>query len=318
VISMMVGHAVGGKGVRATPLENAATSAGAVLEVRDVSVRLPGIAIEATDGDDRVRSYAVEKISLAVKPGEVVAVCGAMGSGRTALLSTLFGCATHGFTGAVRISGRDVPLRSPRDAISAGIELIPEDRKERGLVLGMTVGENLTLPPAQSRLARMLEWIGFVDEEEEELLASRRIQELKIRGAATAEVATLSGGNQQKVVIGKWLENPPSVLLLDEPTRGVDVGAREEIYGLLAELGKKGTAILLASSDLPEVLRLAHRILVLRHGRIVAELDGTTSSEEDIVAIATGADQIAAATTSTSSSPSPSSPSSMRLEEAWP
>jgi ABC-type sugar transport system ATPase subunit len=138
-------------------------------------------------------------------------------------------------------------------------------------------------------------------------------------------VATLSGGNQQKVVIGKWLESPPAVLLLDEPTRGVDVGAREEIYGLLAELGKKGTAILLASSDLPEVLRLAHRILVLRHGKVVAELDGTTSTEEDIVGIATGAKranaqgeaEAQAELATNADAMVPPAPSSMRLEEAW-
>jgi ABC-type sugar transport system ATPase subunit len=292
VVSMMVGHSVGGKGVRATPLVSEAAEARPKLEVREVTVRLPGATREASASAERVRASAVEKISLSVRAGEVVAVCGAMGSGRTALLSTLFGCAENGFTGIVRIDGHDVALGSPRDAIAAGVALIPEDRKGRGLVLGMTVAENLNLPPSRSRLARMFEWLGIVDDEEEELLAARRIKELSIRGAATAEVATLSGGNQQKVVLGKWLENPPSVLLLDEPTRGVDVGAREEIYGLLAELGKKGTAILLASSDLPEVLRLAHRILVLRHGRVVAELDGRTSTEEEIVGIATGAAQV--------------------------
>jgi ABC-type sugar transport system ATPase subunit len=297
VVSMMVGRSIGGKGVRATALEGRGADASHALVVSELSVRLPGIAIEASGaGDeaatDRVRTHAVEKISLTVKPGEVVAVCGAMGSGRTALLSTLFGCAERPFTGQVRINGKDVVLGSPRDAIKAGVALIPEDRKGRGLVLGMSVSENLTLPPPKSKIAKALEWIGFVDDEEEELLAARRIAELHNRGAATAEVATLSGGNQQKVVIGKWLESPPAVLLLDEPTRGVDVGAREEIYGLLAELGRKGTAILLASSDLPEVLRLAHRILVLRHGRVVAELDGATATEEDIVSIATGASAV--------------------------
>jgi ABC-type sugar transport system ATPase subunit len=156
----------------------------------------------------------------------------------------------------------------------------------------MSVGNNLTLPPARSMLSRIFEWVGFVDDEQEELLAQKRIDELHIRGASGAEVATLSGGNQQKVVIGKWLEMAPSVLLLDEPTRGVDVGAREEIYGLLAELAKRGTAVLLASSDLPEVLRLAHRILVLRHGKVVAELDGRTATQEMIVTIATGASDV--------------------------
>jgi len=288
VVSMMVGRAITGKDRRAEPLAEAAAEAAPALEVKDLSVRLPGAPAHEA-GKEGARAFAVEALSLAVRPGEVVAVCGAMGSGRTALLSTLFGCAERGYTGSVKLAGRELSLGSPRDAIAAGLALIPEDRKGRGLVLGMTVAENLALPPARSRLARALEWLGFVDDEEEELLAARRIEELRIRGAASAEVATLSGGNQQKVVLGKWLENPPAVLLLDEPTRGVDVGARDEIYGLLGELGKKGTAILLASSDLPEVLRLAHRIIVLRHGRAIAELDGTTATEEAIVSIASGA-----------------------------
>ena len=307
VVSMMVGRSLAGKDARASVL--GATVTAPVLELREVSVRLPGVAIEAGEGEDRVRSFAVENVSLVVRPGEVVAVCGAMGSGRTALLSTLFGCADHGYTGSVLIGGRAVTLDSPRAAIAEGVALVPEDRKGRGLVLGMSVGDNLTLPPARSMLARLFEWVGFIDEEQEELLAARRITELHIRGTAGVEVATLSGGNQQKVVIGKWLEMlatpfrdpadvavpaPANVLLLDEPTRGVDVGAREEIYGLLDELGKNGTAILLASSDLPEVLRLAHRILVLRHGKVVAELDGRTAREEDIVSLATGASEVAA------------------------
>ncbi len=294
VVAMMVGRTIGGKDARAIGLA-AAGSPTPVLELRDLSVRLPGIAIEATDGDggdDRVRAFAVEKVSLSIQPGEVVAVCGAMGSGRTALLSTVFGCAEHGYTGSIRIRGSEVTMKSPRDAIAEGIALIPEDRKGRGLVLGMSVGNNLTLPPLRSMLARALEWIGFVDDEREELLAKKRIEELHVRGTAGVEVATLSGGNQQKVVIGKWLEMAPSLLLLDEPTRGVDVGAREEIYALLAALAKSGTAVLLASSDLPEVLRLAHRILVLRHGRVVAELDGPTATQEMIVTIATGASEV--------------------------
>ena len=296
VVAMMVGRTIGGKDARAIELAgdgDGKKPSAPVLELRDLSVRLPGIAIEAVDGgDDRIRAYAVEKVSLAIQPGEVVAVCGAMGSGRTALLSTIFGCAEHGYTGSIRIGGREVTLKSPRDAIAEGVALIPEDRKGRGLVLGMSVGNNLTLPPARSMVARMLEWVGFVDDEQEELLAQKRIDELRIRGTSAVEVATLSGGNQQKVVIGKWLEGAPNVLLLDEPTRGVDVGAREEIYGLLAELAKSGTAVLLASSDLPEVLRLAHRILVLRHGKVVAELDGRTATQEMIVTIATGASDV--------------------------
>jgi ABC-type sugar transport system ATPase subunit len=120
-------------------------------------------------------------------------------------------------------------------------------------------------------------------------LAARRIAALRIRGDAVAPVSTLSGGNQQKVVLGKWLERPPRVLLLDEPTRGVDVGAREEIYGILADLAQRGVAILVASSDLLEVRRLAHRVLVLRNGRLAGELDRASVSEEAIVQLSTGA-----------------------------
>ena len=131
--------------------------------------------------------------------------------------------------------------------------------------------------------------VGIVNPEGEAKLADRRIRALRIRGEASAAVSTLSGGNQQKVVLGKWLEHPPKVLLLDEPTRGVDVGAREEIYGILEQLAAQGVAILFASSDLSEVLRLAQRIIVLRGGRPVGELDGPSATEEAIVKLSTGA-----------------------------
>jgi D-xylose transport system ATP-binding protein len=278
VVAMMVGRSIA-KGKRARV--RAETRTPPPIEVTKLTVPMPG--------GGAGRANAVEDVSLSVRRGEVVAICGAMGSGRTALLSTLFGCARAGYHGVVKLDGKPVRLSSPRDAIAKGLAFIPEDRKGRGLVLGMSVSENLALPPSRSRLARLLEWIGFIDDEEEELLAQRRIDELKIRGAADAEVATLSGGNQQKVVLGKWLEDPPHVLLLDEPTRGVDVGAREEIYGLVERLGERGAAVLLASSDLLEVLRLAHRVIVLRHGKVVAELDGRTTTEAEIVQHATGA-----------------------------
>jgi len=131
--------------------------------------------------------------------------------------------------------------------------------------------------------------VGLVDAAAESQLAERRMRALRIRGEASAPVATLSGGNQQKVVLGKWLERRPRVLLLDEPTRGVDVGARDEIYGILEDLAEAGLAILFASSDLAEVLRLARRIFVLRDGRVVGELDGADATEEAIVQLSTGA-----------------------------
>jgi ribose transport system ATP-binding protein len=218
---------------------------------------------------------ALDDVSLTVRAGEVVALAGAMGSGRTALLSSLFGCAATAMRGDVLVDGNYVELSSPRAAIRAGIALVPEDRKARGLVLELTVAENLALP------------LGLADADEAEVIALARIRELGIRGRADSPVATLSGGNQQKVVLGKWLHRPPRLLLLDEPTRGVDVGAREEIYALIAALCKKGVAVLMASSDLPEVQRLADRIVVLRKGRVAVELPGG-SSQDHIVAHSTG------------------------------
>jgi ribose transport system ATP-binding protein len=233
--------------------------AGAVrLRVRDLSV-----------------AGALDCVSLDVRAGELVAVCGALGSGRTALLSTLFGCATRRPRGEVLLDGAPAMLSSPRAAIRAGLALVPEDRKARGLVLDLTVAENLALP------------LALADEAEAELIARARIAELRIRGAADAPVATLSGGNQQKVVLGKWLHRPPRVLLLDEPTRGVDIGAREEIYALIGALLARGVAILMASSDLGEAQRLAHRIVVLRRGRVAATLPAG-ATQDQIVALSTG------------------------------
>jgi ABC-type sugar transport system ATPase subunit len=237
-------------------------------------VRLEVRALSLTAGSRR----PLREVSLTVKRGEVVGVCGAMGSGRTALLSTLFGCAEGELAGGATLDGAALALRSPRAAIAEGIALVPEDRKGKGLVLAMTVAENLALPAKVCG-----------DEHGEAVLAKKRIKELRIRGSATTETGALSGGNQQKVALGKWLESPPKLLLLDEPTRGVDVGAREEIYAILEELAANGAAVLFASSDLPEVLRLAHRVYVLRQGAVVGELPAAKASLEDLVLLSTGA-----------------------------
>jgi ABC-type sugar transport system ATPase subunit len=260
----------------------------AMMVGRDVPSRhappvAPACAPPVLEVDDLHVGKVLSNLRFTVGRGEVVAVAGAMGSGRTALLETLFGCARAPVSGRVHIEGRPLALTSPGAAIEAGVALVPEDRKGRGLVLGLSVDDNLALPSlARGGL------FGLVDDLALEQAAASRIAALHVRGAAEAEVATLSGGNQQKVVIGKWLEHPPRLLLLDEPTRGVDVGAREEIYAILAELQKRGVAILLASSDLPEVVRLAHRILVLRKGIVAAEL-GAGAREEEIVEVSTGA-----------------------------
>jgi ABC-type sugar transport system ATPase subunit len=229
-------------------------------------------------------------VSLAVRRGEIVAVCGAMGSGRTALLSTLFGCAEAPVQGRIRIDGEPVSLRGPSEAIAYGMAYLPEDRKEKGLVLDLSVEDNLGLPWL-SRVQRTRS--PLLDNEALARIAEQRIRDLGIRARAESVVATLSGGNQQKVALGKWLEHMPKVLLLDEPTRGVDVGAREEIYGILDRLADRGVAMLMASSDLTEVVRLAHRVILLRRGRILAQLSREQITIDAIVRLTTGAADVA-------------------------
>ena len=282
IVSAMVGRAIDG-GARST----IAVSEGArpAIEMADLRVARPG---ETLAGSERL---AVRGVSLTVREGEVVALAGAMGSGRTAILSTLFGCALGAVSGEIRIAGERVDIRSPRDAIRHGVALLPEDRKGRGLVLDMSVASNLSLPWLASREAMgERARIGLVDRRAELRMAEQRIADLSIRGAPDAPAGTLSGGNQQKVALGKWLAKPPKVLLLDEPTRGVDVGAREEIYAILEGLARRGVAVLMASSDLAEILRIAGRVIVLRQGGIAGELDASHATEEAIVALSTGAD----------------------------
>ena len=299
VVSAMVGRTIGAY-FRVRPSDP--PTAAPVLEVKNLGVlrsrgaiaELPpsdrASSIEGANDNDAAHRYVVRDVSFSLRPGEILAVCGAMGSGRTALLSSLFGCARAGLSGEIRIDGVVTKIDSPRAAIRHGLAYVPEDRKGSGLVPDMTVGENLALPSLSSTetMGRGA-CLGLVDAAAEGALAHKRIRSLGIRGEASIAVSTLSGGNQQKVVVGKWLEKPPKILLLDEPTRGVDIGARQELYAILEDLARRGIAILLASSDLTEVLGLARRILVLRDGRPVAELDGATATEESIVQLSTGA-----------------------------
>jgi len=243
---------------RATETGDTAKDSPFVLEIEHLRVNHPALAGRSVVND----------LSFDVRAGEVVALAGAMGAGRTATLSALFGVARAGATGTIRVDGRAVRIAAPADAIAAGLAFVPEDRKAQGLVLGLSVAANLAL----SSLGRMSR-LGIVDGPRIEQTALSRLRDLSIKVPGIgAEVATLSGGNQQKVVIGKWLELAPRVLLLDEPTRGVDVGAKAEIYALIEELTAKGHAVVLASSDLPEVVRLADRVLVLREGVLAGEL----------------------------------------------
>jgi ABC-type sugar transport system ATPase subunit len=255
-------------------------SSAPVLEVRGLS--RTGTARDASQ-------IVLNDVSFALRAGEIVGLAGLVGSGRTEVARSIFGADPFD-RGEVLIGGQPVTIRTPRDAIARGIGLVPEDRKLQGLVLMLSVRENITLA-SLGDLVRL----GFIELGAEQSVARRFIDALRIRTPSPEQkVLNLSGGNQQKVVIAKWLALQPKVLILDEPTRGIDVGAKAEVHHLIAELAAQGVAVLMISSELPEILGMSDRILVMREGHIVADLDRAEATEETIMRYATGIDRAAA------------------------
>ena len=249
-----------------------ATGAG-VLSVRNLALDVPG-----RHGWRRV----LHGVDLDLHQGEVLGIGGLLGSGRTEILETLFGASPGRATGTIRLDGRPVEIPSPRAARRLGIALVTEDRKAEGLLLADSIRDNVALP-SLGRISRF----GFRRPAGEAAVATDAVRRLGVRCSGIGQTAaTLSGGNQQKVVIGKWLATGPRVLLLDEPTRGIDVGAKQEIYALIRALAAEGLAILMVSSELPELLLLADRILVMAQGRKTGELARAEASEEAIMHLA--------------------------------
>ncbi len=221
-------------------------------------------------------------ISFQVRRSEILGVAGLVGAGRTELLQTLFG--VHRLErGEISVNGVAIKIRSPRDAMAAGIAYVPEDRKHDGLALNLSVAENFALPNL-----RQLGTFGILRKRKRDQLAKSYAERLNLSYRRLSQLALLlSGGNQQKIVLGKWLARNPQVLLLDEPTRGIDVGAKSEIYSLVRELTQEGMSILLVSSELTELLALSNRIIVMREGRLSGELAGDAMNEESIIQLAT-------------------------------
>jgi ribose transport system ATP-binding protein len=224
----------------------------------------------------------ISHIHFEVRGGEVLGIAGLIGAGRSEILNTLFGV-NRKTSGEVLIDGKPVSIKGPADAIAAGIGFVTEDRKSQGLVLGLSLRENVTLVHL-AKYARA----GVINRKAENAAVKELIDELQIRARdAELEVKSLSGGNQQKVVFAKWLAAPPRVLLLDEPTRGVDVGGKAEIYHTINRLAAAGTAIVMVSSELPEVLAMSDRILVMREGEQAAIFDAKATNQEQIITAAT-------------------------------
>ena len=221
----------------------------------------------------------MKDVGFSVGKGEVLGLFGLMGAGRSELFETIFGLHPKTASGRVYIEGREIRIASPADAIHAGLALVPEDRKRQGLVMDMSVAASVSL----ASLGRV-ERFGFLSRRLERDLTSDYIDRLDIRTASHRQpVRHLSGGNQQKVVIAKALATNPKVLLLDEPTRGIDVHAKNQIYRLIHDLAGAGLAIVMISSELPEIMAIAHRIIVMSEGRQTAEFSHVEAREESIL-----------------------------------
>ncbi len=242
-------------------------------------VALGEVLLETRDlcCNDRVRN-----VSLHVRAGEIVGIAGLVGAGRTELALTMFGI-TPATSGEIRIDGKTVAIGSPREARDLGIAYIPEDRGRQGLVKAETIRENI-IHPILDRISRYF----LVNRRKERSLAVQSIKQLSIRTWGADQIAgQLSGGNQQKVVVAKWLGTKPRILIMDEPTRGIDVGAKAEIYTLMGDLARDGIAIIMISSELPEVLGMSDRVLVMNEGRLVAEIPRVSATLESVGAAMT-------------------------------
>lgn len=223
-------------------------------------------------------SKKIKNISFYLKKGEVLGIAGLVGSGRTEIIRAIFG-ADPKIYGEIYLDGKKVEINSPKDAIKLGIGLVPEDRKLQGLILNMAVFENISLASLKYLFPN-----GIIKSALEYTLAQKFVEKLQIKTPSIFQkVVNLSGGNQQKVVLAKWLALRPKILILDEPTRGIDVGAKTEIHKLIGEMAKEGIGIILISSELPEILALSDRILVVSKGRITAELTKEEATQEKIM-----------------------------------
>ncbi|WP_042349214.1 sugar ABC transporter ATP-binding protein [Bacillus massiliigorillae] len=254
---------------------------------RELKDRYPSRDVKIGDTVLEVKGLArpgeFKDVNFSVRSGEVVGFSGLMGAGRTEIMRTIFGL-DHKSAGEIYINGKQVSIKNPSQAVDLGIGFITEDRKDEGLVLDFSIRENMALPNLKSFAPKVL-----IDQKTENDFVNLLIKRLSIKTqSAETKAGNLSGGNQQKIVIAKWIGIGPKVLILDEPTRGVDVGAKREIYQLMNELTERGVAIIMVSSELPEILGMSDRIIVVHEGHIAGELMKADATQEKIMTLATG------------------------------
>jgi rhamnose transport system ATP-binding protein len=229
------------------------------------------------------RTGAFEQVSFSLRQGEILGLFGLVGAGRTEIARVIFGV-DEPESGEVQIDGRTTEIDSPAAALAAGLAYVPEDRHAEGLILPFPILNNITLPSIR-RLSRR----GLIDRAQERRISNDEVVQLQVKAAGLNQIVSeLSGGNQQKVVIGKWLATNPRILILDEPTRGIDIGTKAEVHRIISQLAGQGLAILMISSELPEILGMSDRVLVMHEGRLVAEFDRASATQEAIMQAATG------------------------------
>lgn len=246
------------------------------LEVKNLTVINPDIP----------GTFKVKNASFVARKGEILGISGLMGAGRTELVEGIFGAHPHLTTGEIILNGKTLDIKSPKDAIDAGIALLTEDRKALGLFLNESISFNTTISSLETISSQVL---GIINSQKERKIVQEYVDQLGVKTPSIDTIiGTLSGGNQQKVILGKWLNSRPEVFILDEPTRGIDIGAKVEIYKLLNELVQQGVTIIMISSELPEVLGMCDRILVMCEGEIVSNFARDEAKKEAIMAYATG------------------------------
>jgi len=260
LIRMMVGRTLG----ELFPKEQ--------VEAGDVILEVEGLGVEGAFSD----------VSFQLRRGEILGMSGLIGAGRTNVARAIFGT-EPATSGTIKLDGKRVTIKSPDAAMALGIAYVPEDRKEHGLVLGMSIADNITLP-FLSRFARA----GWLNERKKVQAARIATQSLAVKMADVSQKAgQLSGGNQQKVVLAKWLGTQPRVLILDEPTRGIDVGTKAAVHSLMSHLASSGIAILMISSELPEILGMSDRIMVMREGQLTGQFTRAEATQEKLMSAAT-------------------------------
>ena len=266
-------HLMVGREIEEIDLGDSRQVGDVVLEVNNLSLPWPGHA----------RAWRLKEISFQLRRGEILGIAGLMGAGRTELLECLFGASEETPAGKVLLENQLVRFRNPNEAKRAGVAMVTEDRKRLGIFAQMCVRENISMCTLEETVTS-----GVISRKKEAEIVDDSVARLSVKTAGPeSSITSLSGGNQQKTIIGRWLLTKPKVLLLDDPTRGVDVGAKAELYRLMDQLCREGIAIILTSSELPELLTVSDRILVLAEGRMTAEFDRSEASEAAIMEAAT-------------------------------